>query len=789
VDCRRNADIGVGIQARLPEEPDTFIGRETELGELRRLLTGTRALTLRGPGGIGKTRLALRLLADVAAGFPGGIWLVELADLRQPELVVPRVASALGVSEEPGRPLIETLARALGSRRFLLALDNCELLPEACASLCRHLLASSAGAQLMIISRITLHIAGETIWEVPPLSVAPADEHSVAGDELGSDAVRLFAERAAASRPGFTVGPGNIRAVASICRGLDGLPLAIELAAAWVRILSVEQILSRLDDRLGMLTVGDRSAQPRQRTLRAAIDWSHDLLSGREAVLFRRLSVFTGWSLEMAEQVCSDDVIPAGEVLELTAALVDKSLMLAEPEAAGQARYRMLDTIREYAAERLAQAGEYAAFQVRLRDYILRTAEDHLATGMAGTPVPWSVRVGCSRRHDADSGNVSQVLDWCLTHSDAETGMRICVAVSPRWLAWGSVVEGGEWLDAFLALDVSAVAMRVRGAVLVARAQLALSSDPAAARTCARDGLALCCAAGNHSWAAAALNVLSEVALHTGQFGEAVARADEALAFARAADDGWNEGYALGTRAAIAAREGKLREAQQLAAASVTVMRRIDQQWGVARALLGLGDVARVQGRPGEAHGQFVEALAILQEIGARPEMARCLAGLGRVAMALGGAGQARRHLTQSIELSQAIGTRIGVARGLEAFAALAGYENLPERAVQLTAAATALRQSAGLPLLPAARTAPVVATAQHLGEAAVARLWAQGLAMSSEAAVALAVSPPEDTTQAGHTPPLAVVAAYDEKPAAAGDAVTAADLVFPAEPEQAAQS
>jgi predicted ATPase/tetratricopeptide (TPR) repeat protein len=754
-----------------------FVGRETELGELRRLLAGTRALTLRGPGGIGKTRLGLRLLGRVAAGFPDGVWLVGLADLRQPELVVSRVASVLGVSEEPGRPLIETLATALGPRRFLLALDNCEHLPDACASLCRHLLASSAGAQLMVISRIPLHIAGETIWEVPPLSVPPAGEYPAADDALGCDAVRLFAARAAASRPGFSVGPGNIRAVASICRALDGLPLAIELAAAWIRILSVEQILNRLDDRLGLMTAGGGSGQPRQRTLRAAIDWSYSLLTDGEAVLFRRLSVFTGWSLEMAEQVCSDETIAAGDVLALTAALIDQSLVLVEPETAGQARYRMLDTIRENAAERLADAEEYAAFQVRLRDYILRTAEDHLAIGMAGTPVPWPVRVSCSLRYDADSGNVAQVLDWCLTHSDAETGMRICVAVSPRWLAWGSVVEGGEWLDAFLALDVSAVAMRVRGAVLVARAQIALSSDPAAARTWARDGLALCYATGNHSCAAAALNVLSEVALHTGQFGEAVARADEALAFARAADDGWNEGYALGTQAAIAAREGKLREAQQLAAASVTVMRRIDQQWGVARALLGLGDVARVQGRPGEAHSQFVEALAILREVGARPEMARCLAGLGRVAMALGGAGQARRHLTQSIELSQAIGTRIGVARGLEAFAALAGYENLPERAVQLTAAATALRQSAGLPLLPTARTAPVLATARHLGEPAVARLWAQGLAMNSEAAVALAVSPPEDTTQAGHTPPLTVVRADAQEPVDGGDPATSADL------------
>jgi len=228
--------------------------------------------------------------------------------------------------------------------------------------------------------------------------------------------------------------------------------------------------------------------------------------------------------------------------------------------------------------------------------------------------------------------------------------------------------------------------------------------------------------------------------LRTGRAGEAAARADQALSAARAAGDGWNEGYALGTRAAIAARAGKLAEAEQLARASVTVMRRIDQQWGAARALLGLGDLARLRGHPGQAHDRYLEALPILEEIGARLEIARCLAGLGRVALDLGAAGQAQRYLARSIKLSQATGTRVGVARGLEAFAALAGRDEQPERAVQLAAAAAALRESAGVPPLPPARTETCLAPARHLGEAAIARLWAQGQALSSEAAVALAV-------------------------------------------------
>jgi tetratricopeptide (TPR) repeat protein len=483
------------------------------------------------------------------------------------------------------------------------------------------------------------------------------------------------------------------------------------------------------------------------------------LLTDPERTLFRRLSVFAGWSLEMAEQVCADEDLPTGDVLSLTAALVDKSLVVREPEALGQARYRMLDTIREYAAARLAEAGESARLEVALRDYVLRIAEQSLAIGMAGAPVPWSERVDCSRRYIVDEGNISQVLTWCLAHDDAETGLRICIAVSPRWLVWGIFAEGGEWLDAFGDLD-GPPTPGIRGAALVARAQLAAASDSAAAEAVAEEGLALCRDAGQAYWTAVALNLLSEIALQTGRADEALARADQALSVAQEAGDSWNEGYALGTRAAIAARAGQLREAEQLASASVEIMRRIDQQWGVARVLLGLGDLARLRGRPGEAHERYVEALPILEEIGARPEIARCLGGLGRVALDLGAIDQARWHLTRSIELSQATGTRIGVARGLELFAALAVREKQPERAVQLAAAAAALRESAGVAPLAAARTETYLAAARHLGESAVARLWAQGLALSSEAAVALAVDAwPSKAAADGEARALTIVA------------------------------
>jgi len=727
-------------QARLPEEPNRFIGREHEIGGLRRTLRQARALTLCGPGGIGKTRLALRILAAAADEYPDGTWFIELADLRQPDLVASRVAAALGISEEAGRPLLDTLADALRPRHLVLALDNCEHLIDACAQVGGRLLASSPGLRLLNTSREPLRIAAETVWPVPPLAVAPADAERGARDTERYEAVQLFADRAAAAQPGFAVDAANAAAVAAICRALDGMPLAIELAAARVRVLSPEQIRARMDDRFGLLTAGDRSAAPRQQTLRATIEWSYELLAPAERILFRRLSVFSGWSLEMAEQVCADDAIPAPEVLGLIAALVDKSLVAPEAAVLGQARYRMLDTIREYAAVLLADAGEADLFQRRLAGYSLRTAEQNGAIGMARIQASWPARVDTFRRYDAEAGNLARVLSWCLEHADAETGMRICAAVSPCWIVWGTFAEGREWLDSFLALGASGVPAGVRGAALVVRAQLALSSDPAAAGSLVRAGLELCREADDEFWTAVALNLLTEIALHTGRIEEAAASANQALAIAQAAGDGWNEGYALGTRAAIAGLAGKLREAEQLASASVGVMRRIDQQWGAARALLGLGDLARLRGHPGEAHSRYVEALPILQEIGARPEIARCLAGLGRVALDLGATGQARQHLAGSLQLSQATGSRIGVARGLEAFAALAVHEHRPELAVQLTGAAAALRETAGLPPLSGARTERYLGPARRLGDAAVARLWARGLALSSEEAVALAL-------------------------------------------------
>jgi predicted ATPase/DNA-binding CsgD family transcriptional regulator len=725
-------------QRALHEEPTSFIGRERELSELREFVRTARALTLCGTGGIGKSRLAVRMLATLSGEFPDGVWFVELGDL-QPDLVVSHVASALGVVEEPGRPMLETLAAALAPRRLLLALDNCEHVIDAAARLCQRLLASSPGLRVIATSREPLRVAAEVAYQVPPLSVPPRGVVTLA-ELSGYEAVRLFADRAAAVVPGFAIRPGDVAAVATLCRALDGVPLAIELAAAWARVLSVAQIAARLADSFQLLTAADAAAPPRQRTLRATIDWSYELLTSRERLMLRRLSVFAGWSLDMAEEVCAGDDLPADDVLDLVAALVDKSLVVVEPEVLGQARYRLLDTIREYAAERLAEAGEAAAAHRRLRDYSLREVEHAMAVGMGIIAAPWSARVNVFRRYDVDAGNALQVLSRCLADRDVETGLRMCTAIRPCWIVRGSFAEGAEWFDEFLAIDAPRLAAGVRGPALVGRAQLALSTDPAGARQWAEEGLALCRAAGSEFWVASALNLLAEVALHTGRTDEAALRADEALSLARESGDGWNEGYALGSLAAAAGRRGSLREAQELADASIGVMRGIDQQWGAARALLGLGDLARLRGDPDSARERYLEALVILREIDSRPEIARCLAGLARLALDQGALAPARRHLAESLRLSQSTGSRISVARGIEAFAALAAGEGRPDRAVQLVAAGATLREAARLPPLSGAKTEQYLAAARDLGEPAIQRLWASGSGMTTESAVALAL-------------------------------------------------
>ena len=403
----------------LPVQLTSFVGRERALADLGRLLVRTRLLTLTGPPGVGKTRLALQLAAEALDVFEDGVWLVELAPRADPSLVPQAVAEVLGVQEQPRRPLLETLADAIRARQLLLVLDDCEHLVASSATVADNLLRACPRVQILATSREVLGVAGERAWPVPSLAVpadTPVATPADAATMQQSEAVRLFVERAGAAMPSFTLTNRNAGAVAQICRRLDGIPLALELAAARVRALSAEQLAARLDDlvvgrrgagtgdRFRLLTGGSRAALPRQQTLRAAIDWSYDLLSDPERQLLRRLSVCAGgWTLEAAEEVCAGDGLAADEVFALLLNLVDKSLVVADPEGV-EARYRLLETLRRYGAERLREAGEEAAVRTRHLAWCVALTEEIARRIDGGDQTVW---LGDSSESTTTSGRRS----------------------------------------------------------------------------------------------------------------------------------------------------------------------------------------------------------------------------------------------------------------------------------------------------------------------------------------------------------------------------------------------
>ena len=732
-------------EGNLPAEPNSFVGRERDLAELARLLSDVRALTLCGPGGIGKTRLAVRLACEAVPGFPDGAWLAELADTEDSALVTQRVAAALGVRPEPERPLAETLAAALRPRRLLLILDTCEHVVDACAALVQQLLASCPGLRVIATSREPLRVRGETVWRVPPLELPAAADELTPGELAAHEAIRLFTDRAAAVRPGFALDTGNCAAVLQLCRTLDGMPLAIELAAARVGALSVEQIAARLVDRFQLLASGDRTAPVRQQTLRAAVDWSYELLTEPEQALLRRLAVFSGWNLDMAEQVCGDELIPADQVLDLLAALIDKSLVTLDGELEGDARYRLLDTIREYAAGRLNSSGEAPRIRRRHRDYMLRLLGDITSVAFVRGDPPWPVRVALYRRTLAERANCRAALATCLEQGDTEEGLVLCTGLRSPWVAYGDAGEGAGWLDRFLGRDGD-VPPGVRARALMARAELAFEQqDYRATAESAQQGLDLCRASGGVG-AATALRMLAVVSLRAGRYQDAMDRIGEAAATAQADGDDWEDGLARAVRATILARQGRLDEAQAAFTEALDVLRD-NNGWGVAQTLYGFGGLARARGEHAAALRHFRDALALYRAIDARPEIARCLAGIGWVALAQDDLALASASLTESLQLSLVTGQRLGLARGLEAFAVLAMASGDPARAVKLEGAALALREDVGHgPAEPAGGShgGPLQAARAQLGERAAAVTLAEGRAMSAHEAVRFAVGPVE---------------------------------------------
>ena len=440
-------DPGGRGAGNLPAELTSFVGRRDEVAEVRRLLAESRLVTLTGVGGVGKTRLALRAAAGLSRAFGDGVWLVRLDQLRAEALVPQAAATTLGLEQRAGDSRVASLAEYLAGRQLLLLLDNCEHLVNAVAKLVDLLLRAAPGLRVLATSREALNIAGETVLPVPPLAAPAAGQPLTLAELKLMPAVRLFAERTAQAVPGFSVTEANMAAVASICRRLEGLPLALELAAARARVLSPEQIDARLGDRLGLLTRGGRTNPARQRTLRASIEWSYELCSGPERLLWERLSVFAdGFELDAVEGICADHLLAAKEVLELLAALADKSILIAEHVERG-VRYRLTETLREYGHERLQTASEYAALRRRHRDWHDRLARQ-ADTGWDG-PRAADLLARLLREH----ANMRVAQEFCLDEpGEAEAALRIALHVW-RFYYWdaGYISEGRYVLGQALA--------------------------------------------------------------------------------------------------------------------------------------------------------------------------------------------------------------------------------------------------------------------------------------------------------------------------------------------------
>jgi predicted ATPase len=617
--------IGGGRLVALPRTPErspgnlplgltSFVGREREVAEVEKLLAERRLLTLTGPGGCGKTRLALEVSRDLVGRFTDDVWLVELASLSDPDLVPQTVASTLGVREQPGRQPTQTLSDHLQPKEALLVLDNCEHLVVACAGLAEALLRACPNLRILATSREALGITGETGWPVPSLSLPDPHHQPPVEELLRYGAVRLFIERAAAVVPSFELTQENAAAVTRVCRGLDGMPLAIELAAARVKVLSVGQIASRLDDRFRLLTAGSRTALPRHRTLRATIDWSHELLSDEETVLFRRLSVFAGgFTLEEAEIVCSGEDLEQDQVLDVLSRLVDKSLV-AMRERDGGPRYGSLETVRQYGWAKLVESGEaedvrrhHASFFLALAEEAEPSMEPRNKTTDRGR---WLERL------EVEHDNLRAALRWA-GESRPEMGLRLAGALYWFWYHRGYQSEGRGWYERALS-EAPAARTTTRAQKLSRAGYLALAQgDHIVARSRLQESVEVWRElGGGQAGLAHALWILGLEMLAGGEPARARLLTEESVGIFRTIGDEVGLAHSLANLGAIVLSQSDYALASSFLEESLMISRQIGDDWMLSLPLRNLGVAAFRRGDPGRAVALLQESLSLLRGLG-----------------------------------------------------------------------------------------------------------------------------------------------------------------------------
>jgi predicted ATPase/DNA-binding CsgD family transcriptional regulator len=706
----------------LPAEPNRFVGRERDLDDLRGLFGETRVVTLCGVGGIGKTRLALRVAAGLVPRYPEGVWLVELARLSRPELVVQEIARVLGLREEPNRPLLDTVTARLRDLRCLLLLDNCEHLVETCAEVAAGLVASCPRLSILTTSREPLRIASELIWRVPPLDL-PDMGHADA------ESAQLFTDRAAAA--GTRLAPDSLPDVVRLCRALDGLPLALELAAARTSLLSPGQIADRIDDRFSLLTTGGRTAPARQRTLLATVEWSYDLLSAKEQVLLRRLSVFAGdFDLDLAEQICDERPISRAEIVDLLGGLVDKSLVLCDEE---RRHYWLLETIKRYAVERLEQAGEREVLRDRHLHVLCELQERHFTTELLDPDASWAERFAAFTLSKNLLDDQRVALEWAAESGNIPSGLRLCTSSTGLLPVSGNLTEITGWVERLLSLDLTQVSdeqvAHAKGYLaygLEARDELGRSLEMATQSLAGMDS-------GNAFPRCVVHSLSVMVLLRMGRADEALHHAEEGLAEAIGSGDRWNQAAGLAGLSAVALTRARLREAQRHGEEALARAREHGHRWIMARAATQLGAVAEARGDLVTAKAHYEMAVPWLRELGNDSDVARCMARIGRVAAMLHEFGTARERLAASLTLSRETGQRQGVARCLIGLSVLAEHEGDLEGAVLAAAAAVTLREAIGQHSATI-RIEELLARARaKLSEGRTTSLWSRGKAMSAD--------------------------------------------------------
>ncbi len=698
----------VSTPSNLPAEVSSFVGREKPLAELRKLLHKARLVTLTGPGGAGKTRLALRVAAEVVDRHPDGVWLVELGAVTDARLLEQTVASACGIREQRKRPLVEHLARTLASSRVLLILDGCEHLVEPAAALVSRLQRSCPHLTVLVTSREPLGLPGEVIWRIPSLTVPAA----AGGDRpellLQSEAVRLFVERARLSRPNLELDATTSPAVAQICVRLEGIPLAIELAAGLARVLTFDDILARLHDRFRLLTGGSRTALPRHQTLRAAVDWSFGLLGADERTLLVRLSVFAGgFDLGAAEAIAGGEGIDPTLLLALLSRLVDKSLVVAEEDWARRTRYRMLDTIREYAREKLEPADE-ADIRGRHSRHFARWAYGARAGLRSRDQVDWLKRL------DEEQGNVRLALEWSIAEAPGDA-LRLAGSLDRYWFMRGHIAEALDWLDRALATISSDP--EARADALLARGHIRwLQGDYEGARADSQACADLCVELGPSQTFFVAVTLLAIVSTGAGYWETAGRLHDQAFQLA------WQ----------------------------------LKDPWWVASSLNNLGLVALERGDYEVARGRLEQALTGFRQAGDRFITALTLDSVARTNVKLGDLVSARRNFLEALTISAEFRDAVNVANLLDGLAQLESVEERSERVVRLTAAAERLRKAVGTELAPEWKEPlqlAVAAARAQLGRDKADAAVRQGAALDMDEAVRYAMGAPAATLQGDDSP------------------------------------